>query len=76
LAFECHLQAAKIIREKKRYLEMSLTADQRAEIEGIRASLDDETLFIKMAASIAPEIYGMETVKKALLLLMAGGVTK
>jgi len=55
---------------------MSLTADQRAEIEGIRASLDDETLFIKMAASIAPEIYGMETVKKALLLLMAGGVTK
>ena len=29
-----------------------------------------------MAASIAPEIYGMEKVKQALLLLMAGGVTK
>jgi DNA replicative helicase MCM subunit Mcm2 (Cdc46/Mcm family) len=29
-----------------------------------------------MASSIAPEIYGMDIVKKALLLLMAGGVTK
>jgi DNA replication licensing factor MCM7 len=29
-----------------------------------------------MSSSIAPEIYGMEWVKKALLLLMAGGVTK
>jgi DNA replicative helicase MCM subunit Mcm2 (Cdc46/Mcm family) len=29
-----------------------------------------------MAASIAPEIYGMDKVKQALLLLMAGGVTK
>ena len=29
-----------------------------------------------MAASIAPEIFGMEKVKQALLLLMAGGVTK
>jgi DNA replication licensing factor MCM7 len=59
LSFECHLEAVKITREKKRYLEMGMTADQRAEIEGIRASLDDETLFTKMAASIAPEIYGM-----------------
>jgi DNA replicative helicase MCM subunit Mcm2 (Cdc46/Mcm family) len=29
-----------------------------------------------LAKSIAPEIYGMEDVKKALLLLMVGGVTK
>jgi len=29
-----------------------------------------------LAKSIAPEIYGMEDVKKALLLLMIGGVTK
>jgi DNA replication licensing factor MCM7 len=38
--------------------------------------LDEDTLFKRLAASIAPEIYGMEHVKKALLLLMAGGVTK
>jgi DNA replication licensing factor MCM7 len=29
-----------------------------------------------MAKSIAPEIYGLEHVKKSLLLLMTGGVTK
>jgi DNA replication licensing factor MCM7 len=29
-----------------------------------------------MARSIAPEIFGMEDVKKALLLMMIGGVTK
>lgn len=29
-----------------------------------------------MSKSIAPEIYGLENVKKSLLLLMTGGVTK
>ena len=32
-------------------------------------------IYSKLAQSIAPEIYGMEDVKKALLLLMIGGVT-
>jgi len=35
----------------------------------------DEDLFKKLASAIAPEIYGLEFVKKALLLLLAGGVT-
>lgn len=33
-------------------------------------------LFNKLTRSIAPEIYGLGYVKKALLLLMTGGVTK
>ena len=33
-------------------------------------------MFEKLARSIAPEIYGLTDVKKSLLLLMAGGVTK
>ena len=33
-------------------------------------------MFNKLARSIAPEIYGLDYVKKALLLLMTGGVTK
>lgn len=33
-------------------------------------------MFNKLAEAIAPEIYGLEYVKKALLLMMAGGVTK
>lgn len=37
--------------------------------------MDDEEFFKNLAKSIAPEIYGMENVKKALLLQMAGGVT-
>ena len=76
LAFECFIEAIKIKREKKKYIEMTLSESQISEIEGVRASLEDSSLFNRMAASIAPEIFGMEKVKQALLLLMAGGVTK
>jgi DNA replication licensing factor MCM7 len=33
-------------------------------------------LYTRLASSICPEIFGMDEVKKALLLLMIGGVTK
>lgn len=36
----------------------------------------EEDFYEKLAASIAPEIYGHEDVKKALLLLLVGGVDK
>ena len=36
----------------------------------------DEDMYTKMAQSIAPEIFGHEDVKKALLLLLVGGATK
>jgi DNA replication licensing factor MCM7 len=42
----------------------------------VRSSTEEHTLFNKMAESIAPEIYGLAYVKKALLLLLTGGVTK
>lgn len=40
------------------------------------AELTDEDLYSRMARSLAPEIYGHEDVKKALLLLLVGGVDK
>jgi len=42
----------------------------------VRGSYNEEELYEKLAKSIAPEIYGLENVKKSLLLLMTGGVTK
>ncbi|KPI93535.1 PREDICTED: DNA replication licensing factor Mcm7 [Papilio xuthus] len=40
------------------------------------SELADEELYSRMAQSLAPEIYGHEDVKKALLLLLVGGVDK
>ncbi len=38
--------------------------------------LTEEDFYEKLATSIAPEIYGHEDVKKALLLLLVGGVDR
>nr|XP_032514053.1 DNA replication licensing factor Mcm7 [Danaus plexippus plexippus] len=40
------------------------------------AELAEDDLYSRMARSLAPEIYGHEDVKKALLLLLVGGVDK
>lgn len=38
--------------------------------------LVEDDFYGKLARSIAPEIYGLEDVKKALLLLLVGGTDK
>ena len=50
--------------------EMSLEALSDEELRGI----SEEDFYEKLAVSVAPEIYGHEDVKKALLLLLVGGV--
>jgi DNA replication licensing factor MCM7 len=45
-------------------------------MEAIRELQADPSLYNKLSQSIAPEIYGHADVKKALLLLLVGGVTK
>ncbi|XP_026687562.1 DNA replication licensing factor MCM7-like, partial [Diaphorina citri] len=40
------------------------------------AELGGDQFYSKLAASLAPEIYGHEDVKKALLLLLVGGVDR
>ena len=44
-------------------------------IKNIESYASDPKIYEKLAKSICPEIYGMEDVKKALLLLMVGGST-
>ena len=41
-----------------------------------RSTTTENKIFDKLARSIAPEIFGMDFVKKALLLQLIGGVTK
>lgn len=76
LSFNTYLEAYKITREKKKYVEMNMTEEQIGKVESVRSNLTEDDLFKKMARSIAPEIYGLEVVKKALLLMMVGGITK
>jgi DNA replication licensing factor MCM7 len=47
----------------------------QSSIKNIESYAADPKIYEKLAKSICPEIYGMEDVKKALLLLMVGGST-
>lgn len=42
----------------------------------MQAIAGEQDVYDRLASSIAPEIFGHGDVKKALLLLMVGGVTK
>ncbi|WWD21313.1 hypothetical protein CI109_105797 [Kwoniella shandongensis] len=67
------LEAMHVHQLKKQYHAMELTPEIEASIEEMK---EDANLYSRLANSIAPEIYGHEDVKKALLLLLVGGVTK
>jgi len=42
-------------------------------LESVKGMSEDDSIYTKLSKSIAPEIYGMLDVKKAILLLMVGG---
>jgi DNA replication licensing factor MCM7 len=67
------LESMYVHQLKKQYHAMELTPEIE---EAIRDLQEDTNLYSRLANSIAPEIYGHEDVKKALLLLLVGGVTK
>lgn len=73
LLTDTFLEAHYIHQLKKQYEDMETTAEIRHAVAQLQ---HDPSLYQKLAQSIAPEIYGHIDVKKALLLLLVGGVTK
>jgi DNA replication licensing factor MCM7 len=67
------VEAMHVHQLKKQYHAMEISPDIQ---DNIDALMVDDQLYSRLAQSIAPEIYGHEDVKKALLLLLVGGVTK
>jgi DNA replication licensing factor MCM7 len=67
------IQAMRIVRHKKRYHDYS---EDESLLEQIKKDQREKNMYQLLANSIAPEIYGHEDVKKALLLMLVGGVTK
>jgi DNA replication licensing factor MCM7 len=73
LLTDTYLEAQHITQHKKAYQDLKLDPRVIRRIESYKSS---GHLYEYLARSIAPEIYGHLDVKKALLLLLIGGVTK
>lgn len=74
LIADTYLEAQHVHQLKKSYDAMEMTPAIEAELNQLLDNPGDT--YNKLAGSIAPEIYGHDDVKKALLLLLIGGVTK
>jgi DNA replication licensing factor MCM7 len=73
LLTDTYLHVMRLKRALKSYSEYKLTPVLLDQVEKVAASPDAYT---RLAMSIAPEIFGHLDVKKALLLMMVGGVTR
>ncbi|KAK6463582.1 DNA helicase and DNA replication licensing factor [Scheffersomyces coipomensis] len=73
LLTETYLEAQYIHQFKKQYDPKHISNEFQREIDQL---CDQGDVYNKLAKSIAPEIYGHLDIKKILLLLLCGGVTK
>jgi DNA replication licensing factor MCM7 len=73
LLTETYLETQYVKQHKKQYDLMTLSSQAQEKIDDLLMHGD---VYNKLAKSIAPEIYGHLDVKKILLLLLCGGVTK
>lgn len=73
LLTDTYLDAQYVHQHKKQYDTLDIDAEAMAKIDRLR---QEGNIYERLAQSIAPEIYGHNDIKKALLLLLIGGVTK
>ena len=73
LLTETYLEAQFVRQHKKKFGSFQLTPEAESRVSEI---ISDGDVYNRLAKSIAPEIYGNLDVKKALLLLIVGGVDK
>ncbi|KAJ1565707.1 Mcm2-7 hexameric complex component [Nowakowskiella sp. JEL0078] len=73
LIADTYLEVHHIEKLKKQYNQMDLSEEV---LNHISELVQNGNLYTKLARSIAPEIFGHDDVKKALLLLLVGGTTK
>lgn len=73
LLTETYLEAQYVNQFKKQYESLEITDEIKVKIQDLYSQ---GNVYNKLAKSIAPEIYGHLDVKKILLLLLCGGVSK
>ncbi|XP_051141605.1 DNA replication licensing factor MCM7 [Andrographis paniculata] len=69
LIADTYLEAMTVTHFKKKYEEYELRGDEEEQIARLA---EDGDIYNKLARSLAPEIFGHEDIKKALLLLLVG----
>ncbi|KAJ3681333.1 hypothetical protein LUZ60_015822 [Juncus effusus] len=69
LVADTYLEAMSVTHFKKKYEEYELKGVEQDQIEKLA---EDGDIYNKLSKSLAPEIFGHEDVKKALLLLLVG----
>ena len=74
LVAETYVEGLSIIHNNKGFSSFDVSSEVKAEVDKTIES--GENIYDRLARSIAPEIYGMDDVKKALLLQMVGMPTR
>merc|ERR1719242_304127 len=74
LLSDTYLEAHRIVKMSK--AEDEINDDTEISADELMELSSDGEFYEKLSSSIAPEIYGHEDVKKALLLLLVGGVDR
>lgn len=73
LISDTYLEISSLASHKKSYNDFTFTPELLNEIN---EKAEEKDVYSQLASSIAPEIYGHEDVKKALLCLLVGGVSR